>query len=139
MSCLVRFWILIGSSPLLGPNINKDDPLAILYDELIQNPRDGPASILSNVTVDKCKFYTFRMLVSAIGKQEVIKIALDTRDDWLPINEMYTVERIADEKYLTSKYVCLVIELPQGEKHLFSSLGRVLLVHPSNSQMRASP
>ena len=91
-TCIVNFWILVKNSLFLSPGVNKNMPLAQLFQHLNAYPQ-GPQQILASDIVKAC-----------------------FAADWMQVDQTEWIEDLVeDEKYLTSGYVCLVIEPPQDE------------------------
>jgi hypothetical protein len=106
----------VGNSLFLSPETNRDTPLVQLYRCLKADP-DDPAKILANTTLDDCRFYNINPPVLAKGNiPKVVETCLDASNNWLQADKIALVEElVSDEEYLTGKYVCFVIEPPQGE------------------------
>ena len=113
-TCIVNFWILVKNSLFLSPGVNKNMPLAQLFQHLNAYPQ-GPQQILASVMINDCKLYQINPAISARWKfSDIVKACFAA--DWMQVDQTEWIEDLVeDEKYLTSGYVCLVIEPPQDE------------------------
>ncbi|KAF9232033.1 hypothetical protein BU15DRAFT_67820 [Melanogaster broomeanus] len=87
-------------------------PIAVLFEQLRTNP--NLSAILGRIPLETCKFYRFEQPVPIDAD-----VAATTRRcsvaDWVDITHLTEIKSLAESRFLTDKYVCLVIELPTGE------------------------
>jgi hypothetical protein len=101
----------------------KDRPIAIrtsdssigsLYGDL-----RADVDTLAHIPVDKCKFYRLKAPVLVLGQPQnmMIQACLD-ESNLEQVRSLYPLSQLASPQQLTTRYVCLVIELPRDEHHL---------------------
>ncbi|KAF9231582.1 hypothetical protein BU15DRAFT_68221 [Melanogaster broomeanus] len=84
--------------------------------ELFKKLRTDPdlSATLGRIPFDTCKFYRFEQPIKID-----IKLAATARRcsvaEWVDIAHLTEIKSLVKRRFLTNKYVCLIIELPTGE------------------------